>query len=764
MVDISKCNRLLDDGFSLLTVGESKVPNFTWSENQKKIIDKREFEKRYNYKGGIFYGQPKKELPSTKNVGIITGFNHLEVIDVDLKVFSTANEKKSFFDEYISFLKDNILDFDEKIVIYKTKSEGYHFLYKSKRVQGNSKLSKLKGHKEAVLETRGIGGYVFLYDGKNVGKNTYKDVQYISDQDREILWQISKSYDHIEPVKEIIPTKTTTEFSESKNKTWDDYNSKTSVLDLLQNDFEIIRNLKNKYVIKRKGADSPHSGYVFKDTNTMFLFSTGTVFDAEKLYTPFSVLAKLKYNDDFSLTAKELYKQGFGDRVKIAPIIEKEKIIIPQKELVFPIDIFPEILQKYISVCNTSLNNSLDYMGCSMLFLSSVIIGNSVLVEVKKGWKETANLWMALIGKAGVGKTPSINSITFPLEKLNNKEIKSYIKDYDKYEKYKALEKKDQELSEEIKKPKKSQFIVNDITLEALIDLHQENKNGIGVNKDELAGWFKDMNKYRQGSDLEHWLSSWSGKQINMNRKTAKSAFVQRAFIPVLGGIQPSIMDQFYTEENKSSGFIDRMLFSYPVLKPERYSDNEMQQDYLDWYENYIIQFYETLKGNIKFTEDFEIEPHTAVFTADAKKEWIRIHDEIIDLQNSDTENEYMKSMLPKQLSYIPRFSLIINVLKSNEDKERPFTTIDKDSVLKAEKLSRYFIAMAKKIKTTSTERQSIKSTLNDNKGKSDYDKFLAIYKQDKHISKTELAEILNKSRQSIYNYIKKYEKNTKKL
>ena len=69
---------------------------------------------------------------------------------------------------------------------------------------------------------------------------------------------------------------------------------------------------------------------------------------------------------------------------------------------------------------------------------------------------------------------------------------------------------------------------------------------------------------------------------------------------------------------------------------------------------------------------------------------------------------------------------------------------------------------MAKKIKTTSTERQSIKSTLDDNKGKSDYEKFSAIYKQDKEINRTELAEILNKSRQSIYNYIKKFDKNDK--
>lgn len=759
MIELSKCNKLIDDGFSLITVGENKIPNYTWQKYQSEQITKQELQKRYNYKGGYFYGEPKKELPATKNIGIVTGYDYLEVIDVDLKVFSTAKEKKEFYDEYLNFLKDNILDFEDKFVIYKTKSEGYHFLYKSKRCEGNSKLSKLKGHKEAVLETRGVGGYIFLYDGKNVGKKTYKDVQFISDEDRQILWQISKSYNYIEPVKEIIPPKTKKRYSESENKTWDDYNNKNSILDIISSEFDIVRNLKNKYVIKRKGAQSPHSGYVFKDTNTMYLFSTGTVFDAEKLYTPFSALCCLKYNNDFSLTTLELYKDGYGDRLKLSPIIEKEEIIIPKEHLVFPIDVFPQNLQKYISVCNKTLNNSLDYMGCSMLFLTSIIIGNSIIVEVKKGWKETANLWLALIGKAGVGKTPSINSITFPLENLNNKEIKSYIKNYEKFEHYTSLDKQEKNLSEEIKKPRKTQFIVNDITLEALVELHYENKNGIGVNKDELAGWFKDMNKYRQGSDLEHWLSSWSGKQINMNRKTAKSAFVQRAFIPVLGGIQPSIMDNFYTEENKSSGFLDRMLFSYPVLKPVKYSDSEMKQEYLEWYENYIITFYQTVKDNINYTEDNEIEPHIATFDKEAKKEWIRIHDDIINLQNSDAENEYMKSMLPKQLSYIPRFALMINILKSMDDTEKPFSIIDKDSILKAEKLSNYFIAMAKKIKTSSTERNSIKTILSENKGKSDYDKFVSIYSQDNTISKTELAEILNKSRQSIYRYIKQYEK-----
>ena len=38
--------------------------------------------------------------------------------------------------------------------------------------------------------------------------------------------------------------------------------------------------------------------------------------------------------------------------------------------------------------------------------------------------------------------------------------------------------------------------------MEALIDLHENVPHGIGIFKDELAGWLKDMNKYRSGSDL----------------------------------------------------------------------------------------------------------------------------------------------------------------------------------------------------------------------------------------------------------------------
>jgi len=742
MIELDKCNRLLDEGFSLITVKNDKLPNIKWKKHQTEQPTKEEFNNYYN-------------LFNTENVGLVTGYSDVEVIDVDLKVFSTAREQLSFWNEYLEFLKDNIFDFDEKFVIYKTMNAGYHILYKSKRATGNKKIAKLKDHNEAVIESRGIGGYVFLYDKKNLTERTYKDISYISDEDREILWSCSKTYNFVE---EIIKEKKKEVINDNLLKSWDDYNNQTSIIDLIGDEFEVVRNLNDKYIIKRFGATSPHSGYIYKDSGCMYLFSTGTIYPNEKLLTPYSVYTYKNHRGDFKESASELYKKGFGERKRPENKIESVEVI--NKDIDFPLDVFPESIQKYISECNRTLNSSIDYMACSMLWVTSIVIGNSLIVEVKKGWQETANIWLALIGKAGIGKTPSINNITFPLSKMNSKEIKKFIKDIGKYEGYKELDKFEQDLTEKIDKPKKTQFIVNDITLEALVELHSENKNGVGVLKDELAGWFKDMNKYRQGSDLEHWLSSWSGKEINMNRKTSKSSFVERAFIPVMGGIQPTIMDEFYTDQNKDSGFIDRMLFSFPELEVELYNEGEMKQEFLDWWNEYLITFYEEIQRLIEY-EDEEIKPIISYFSEDAKLEWVRIFNDLTNRQNSDFENEYMKSMLPKQKSYIPRFALLINSMHSFDNKEEyHLNEISKDSVLAAEKLSEYFVLMSKKIKSNSTETKGIKDVIKSNSDKSQYKQFVAVYESNKDINKTKLADVLNVSRKTLYNYIKKYEQN----
>lgn len=756
MIEATKAIKFLNH-FSLLTVGKNKIPNYAWTKQQTSKLSKEQFIERYSYKGGTLKNNGE-ERPATTNIGLVTGFDFLEVIDIDLKVFSTVKEKLDFWDEYIGFLKENILDFEEKFTIYKTKNEGYHILYKSKRIQSNLKLAKLKGHKQAVIETRGQYGYVIAYPQNKVSKNSYFDVKFISDDDRDVLITFSKSYDYKEPEKEvkIIPKEVQSIYKDSDVKVWDDFNNKNNVWDIISSDFKIIANHNKKYIVKRHNSDSAHSGYIFKDNDILMLYSTGTIYPHEKGLSAFACYSYKNHNGDFSAATLDLYDKGFGSRRVLKETEPTEKILIAENDLQFPIDIFTKPIQSYIIDCANTLNMSIDYMGCSLMWLMSLSIGNSMKIEVKKGWVEIATLWIAVVGKAGIGKTPSISKTIFPLEKLNNKEISNYIKEFQKWETYDKLTTKEQEEYPEIEKPLKKQFIANDITLEALIDLHQENDNAVGVFKDELAGWFKDMNKYKAGSDLEFWLSSWSGKSVNLNRMTRAGSFVASPLIPILGGIQPGIFNSFYTNENKDNGFMDRMLLSYPDLKVEDYNENEIDQNTIQWYNDTIVFFFEKVKNQIiQKDDDGKIVPVILTFDDDAKKEWVRIFNGITKCQNSENENEYMKSMLPKQKSYIPRFSMLIHIFNGIGLPKYNFEKVSKESILKAEKLSKYFIAMAKKIKIDSIENSQIKKVLKNNDAKSNKEKFTILYKSNPNLNKNEVAEQLGVSLQMIYKYIK---------
>jgi hypothetical protein len=735
--------KIVEKGFSIIPVNDDKTPKGSWKRNQTSPYSINEI-----------------DAIDSNTWAIITGYNDLEIIDFDLKVLSTLKEQNELWAEILKFLKDNIDDFDKKFSIYKTKNKGYHILYRCNVIEGNTKIAKLKGHKEAIIETRGKFGYAILYDDC-ISQNNYANIQEISEEDRFILWSCLKTYNYVEDLP-IEPKKEKHEYQETEITCWDDYNNKTDIFDVIGSDFTIVANHTKKYIIKRHGSASPHSGYIYKEDNRMFLFSTGTIYPHEKQITPFIAYCWKYHNGNLSEGAKDLYQKGFGSRLKSKLKELKEEIqihpVINKDHLVFPIDIFPKDIQNYILECNQKLDSSIEYMGCSMLWLISVCIGNSIDVEVKRGWNENLSIWLSIVGKAGLGKTPSISNIIFPLLKINAKEIKKYIKENEKFEYYDSLSKKEKEEHSEVQKPIKTQFVANDITLEALVDLHQESDNAVGVFKDELAGWLKDMNKYREGSDLEFWLSSWSGKSVNLNRKTAKSAFVEKPFIPVLGGIQPSIFNSFYTEENKDNGFMDRMLLCYPDLKIDYYNENEISENILNWYKETIISFYDTLKGIIKRDEDGEIISLTAKFSDDAKIEWKRMFNEMTSVQNDEEENEYLKSMYPKQKSYIPRFACLIHVFNDFFNDGGNSLLISKESILKAEKLSKYFIATAKKIKINSAEVSKLKSTIVLNKGKNEKEKLYEVWKENKKFNRSETAELLGISRRSTQNWIKEFE------
>jgi hypothetical protein len=748
--------------FSIITVGENKRSNFAWAEQQTKPLSWDKFVEHYNYKGGITK-QNGEPLPPTTGIALVTGYADVEVLDVDMKVFSTAQEKTNFWNEFTTYLSDNIFDFEEKFVIYKTKNEGYHILYRTKRVEGNQKLAKLKGHKEAVIETRGLGGYVVCYFENKLSKKSYLEIDYISDDDREILFSFARMYDFIPEVEYKKPEKQRTNYDKSGLTPWDDYNQKTDIFSLINDTFEVKHRLESakKFVIKRFGAESVHSGYIFKDSMCMYLFSTGTIYPAEKLLSPFHVYAYKYHNGNFSDASSELYKKGYGDRLKIE-IPEKIKENIKIENDVFPLDVFPKDLQIYLSESERNLMLNIEIMASSVLWLTSVIIGNSHKIRIKNGWYESPIVFLALVGQSGLGKTPSLNQVINPLKKINQKKVEDYLQEYEKYSEHLELAKKSKKNVLPIAKPRRKQILASDTTLEALISLHNESKNAIGINKDELDGWFKDMNKYREGSDKQQWLSIWSNESINVNRLSRGDLYIASPFISVIGGIQPEILDAQFTQENVSSGFIDRFLFCYPKnLKAQPFNSNDLDPLIIEHYNNTIHTMYRSVIERLKYRETNDIKPTILNLEDAAYLKFNEYFDYYTNKQNSDDEPEMFKSMLAKIKTYLGRITLIIHFLEAfynNQDVQKKIT---KESVEKAFKLTEYFISQFKRIKIDSMNTKEI-IDIKRGKNENTATTFEAIYKQvDKDkINKSQLAKQFSVSRQTINRWIEKLEKN----
>ena len=193
---------------------------------------------------------------------------------------------------------------------------------KQKNIDGNQKLARVKGYTEAIIETRGVGGYICMYE--NIINLDYHQIQYISNEERDILINLCKILNEVSDEFIPVPIKVEKQYNSNSKTPWEDYNEKNNIFDIIGDDFSIVKDLPNKTLIRRNGAKSPHSGYIFKDSGCMYLFSTGTIYEAEKLISPFAAYTTKHFDGDFSRAASDIYAKGYGDRKKPEAVVIKK--------------------------------------------------------------------------------------------------------------------------------------------------------------------------------------------------------------------------------------------------------------------------------------------------------------------------------------------------------------------------------------------------------------------------------------------------------
>lgn len=218
--------------------------------------------------------------------------------------------------------------------VEKTQSGGYHILFKCEEIGANKVLAKGKmaGKKEgtALIETREDGGLCFIAPsgGYTQISGSIFDLPLISVDEKNELFECAMAFHEVFDTKEIVSYVSAT-------------NDKPS--DILHDDpglcEQLIRaELSNRGWVensggwRRPGKNKGVSGIIntagkitSKDGQTLNFptfkcFSTSTELD-NKLYTPFSLIATLSFNGDWSKCAAWLIDMGYVKRQ------EGEKII-----------------------------------------------------------------------------------------------------------------------------------------------------------------------------------------------------------------------------------------------------------------------------------------------------------------------------------------------------------------------------------------------------------------------------------------------------
>lgn len=244
---------------------------------------------------------------SDLEVGISTGYSslNLEVLDFDLK---NVESPKKFMDEYKAHIPESLLN---KLVIQKTPSGGYHYLYRCEEIESNQKLARNKIG-EATIETRGVGGYIKSYPSngyKIEGDKSFNQIPDISIQERRLLITLAKQKD------ELLFRDNLERYSkEDKDylSKFSEYNTDPQIgIDLLEKHGWVLHSHNGDwYNMTRPGSNSGelHGGYNTKDCFFQAWSTAQDVFQPRRGYNNHHIFAELECKGNYPQAYAKLYE------------------------------------------------------------------------------------------------------------------------------------------------------------------------------------------------------------------------------------------------------------------------------------------------------------------------------------------------------------------------------------------------------------------------------------------------------------------------
>ena len=345
---------------------------------------------------------------------------------------------------------------------------------------------------------------------------------------------------------------------------------------------------------------------------------------------------------------------------------------IPKIYSPLPCDLLPGPLREYVITASEVLR--CDPVGPAMSCLAgcAASIGNARNLEVKPNTDyRPANLWFCLISGSGSRKTAQIKMPLEPFHKMQVASYEQYKQDKQQYEQDKRAAQRDG--LDYPDPPTYKRFTVDDITIEGLCSALAQTPRGLLCGKDELAGWVKGFDKYRSGGgDVEQWLTIYDAGTVQVDRKGTDPIVIPRAFVSIIGGIQPAVFRRCFDGEFMENGLLARFMVAAPPRQSSRHTEAQLPQETIDA----LADTYTALRS-MQPRENGEPVP-LQIGCGEARERWIEFVNTHADA--GEQLDGFDLAVHEKVEGHASRLALVIHCIRLVTDEKTP-ASVDVESL-----------------------------------------------------------------------------------
>jgi putative DNA primase/helicase len=353
---------------------------------------------------------------------------------------------------------------------------------------------------------------------------------------------------------------------------------------------------------------------------------------------------------------------------------------------VLPFDerLLPEAFRPLVADVTERMQVPMDYPAVAIALCLSGVVNRRAVVQPKaldSSWLVVPNLWGGIIAPPGFMKSPVISAITRPLTQIqaewrreHETELAEYASAKEEFElrravwkeQYKAASKKGRSApdrpGEEPEEPTLRRLIVNDATFEALHQTMNENPAGLLVIRDELVGWWSQLDRAGREGERAFCLQAWNGDTGHtIDRIGRGTIHVEHCCMSMLGGIQPGRLRPYLVDALEDGPTNDGLIQRFQLLV---WPDTAAEWRYIDRSPDASSE----LRAETVLRRLAEIDPEDAPrfrFAADAQELFVEWLFELEIKVRGEDLHPALVSHLSKYRKLMPALALLFELADS---------------------------------------------------------------------------------------------------